>query len=142
MAKNKISVQTKDRGIVNIKVVPNQKVIETYKVNQKKGKILDIQTNRTAQKDLNAQAYVLYMHFVLNLPNYKEALSLEYIMTTTSLSERGYYKAVKELIEKKYLVQKPSKEYSEFYHFYENPDLDMANTNENQQPEDPIDNKI
>lgn len=121
MSKNKIRVKTKDRGVVDIKVVPNQKVIEVHKVHAKGGRILDIPTNRIAQKELSAQTYVLYMHFILNLPEYKEALSLKHILETTSLSERGYYKAVNELIDKKYLVPKQSKEYSEFYHFYESP---------------------
>ena len=121
MTKNKIRVKTKDRGVVDVKVVPNQKVIETHKVHDKGGRILDIPTNRQAQKELSAQTYVLYMHFVLNLPEYKEALSLKHILETTSLSERGYYKAVNELIDKQYLVRKTSKEYAEFYHFYEKP---------------------
>ena len=121
MPKNKIRVKTKDRGVVDVKVFPNQKVIEIHKVHEKGGRILDIPTNRQAQKELSAQTYVLYMHFVLNLPEYKEALSLKHILETTSLSERGYYKAVNELIDKQYLVLKPSKEYAEFYYFYEKP---------------------
>ena len=121
MPKNKIRVKTKDRGVVDVKVVPNQKVIEIHKVHNKGGRILDIPTNRQAQKELSAQTYVLYMHFVLNLPEYKEALSLKHILETTSLSERGYYKAINELIDKQYLVRKPSKEYIEFYYFYEKP---------------------
>lgn len=127
MSKNKIRVKTKDRGVVDIKVAPNQKVIEIHKVHDKGGRILDIPTNRKAQKELSTQTYVLYMHFVLNLPEYKEALSLKNILETTSLSERGYYKAVNELIEKKYLVPKQSKEYPEFYHFYEKPQPQNAN---------------
>ena len=130
MPKNKIRVKTKDRGVVDIKVVPNQKVIEIHKVHAKGGRILDIPTNRQAQKELSAQAYVLYMHFMLNLPGYQEALSVKYITDTTSLSERGYYKAVNELIEKKYLVPKPNKEYSEFYHFYESPKAQDQNPTE------------
>ena len=121
MPKNKIRVKTKDRSVVDVKVLPNQKVIEIHKVHEKGGRILDIPTNRQAQKELSAQTYVLYMHFVLNLPEYKEALSLKHILETTSLSERGYYKAVNELIDKQYLVLKPSKEYAEFYYFYEKP---------------------
>ena len=121
MPKNKIRVKTKDRGVVDIKVAPNQKVIEIHKVHEKGGRILDIPTNRQAQKELSAQTYVLYMHFVLNLPEYKEALSLKHILETTSLSERGYYKAVNELIDKQYLVRQPNKEYTEFYYFYEKP---------------------
>ena len=123
MSKNKIKVKTKDRGVVDVKVAPNQKVIEIHKVHNKGGRILDIPTNRQAQKELSAQTYVLYMHFVLNLPEYKEALSLKHILETTSLSERGYYKAVNELIDKQYLVRKPNKEYAEFYYFYEKPQL-------------------
>lgn len=121
--KNKIRVRTKDRGVVDVKVVPNQKVIEIHKVHAKGGRILDIAANRTAQHNLSAQAYILYMHFILNLPGYQEALSVTHITESTSLSERGYYKAVNELIEKKYLVQEPSTQFSEFYGFYESPSL-------------------
>jgi hypothetical protein len=121
--KNKIRVRTKDRGVVDVKVVPNQKVIEIHKVHAKGGRILDITTNRVAQRELSAQAYILYMHFMLNLPGYREALSLKYITESTSLSERGYYKAVNELVEQKYLVREPSAEFSEFYCFYESPSL-------------------
>ena len=123
MPKNKIRVKTKDRGVVDVKVVPNQKVIEIHKVHAKGGRILDIAANRVAQRELSAQAYVLYMHFMLNLPGYQEALSVKHITETTSLSERGYYKAVNELIEKQYLVREPSTQFSEFYGFYESPML-------------------
>jgi hypothetical protein len=121
--KNKIRVKTKDRGVVDVKVVPNQKVIEIHKVHAKGGRILDIASNRVAQRELSAQAYILYMHFMLNLPGYREALSLKHITESTSLSERGYYKAVNELIEKQYLVQEQSKEFSEYYGFYETTSL-------------------
>lgn len=121
--KNKIRVKTKDRGVVDVKVVPNQKVIEIHKVHAKGGRILDIKANREAQQNLSAQAYVLYMHFILNLPGYQEALSVTYITESTSISERGYYKAVNELIEKEYLVREPSVQFSEFYGFYEDPSL-------------------
>ena len=122
MPKNKIRVYTKDRGVVDVKVVPNQKVIEIHKVHTK-GRILDIPTNRKAQLELSVQAYALYMHFILNLPGYQEALSVSHITESTSLSERGYYKAVNELIEKQYLVREPSTKFSEFYVFYESPTL-------------------
>lgn len=141
MPKNKIRVKTKDRGVVDIKVAPNQKVIEIHKVHDKSGRILDIQTNRKAQKELSAQTYVLYMHFVLNLPEYKEALSLKNILETTSLSERGYYKAVNELIDKQYLIQKPSKEYTEFYHFYEKPQLKTQPQHTDEVGSDPDESK-
>ena len=137
MTKNKIRVKTKDRGVVDVKVFPNQKVIEIHKVHDKGGRILDIPTNRQAQKELSAQTYVLYMHFVLNLPEYKEALSLKHILETTSLSERGYYKAVNELIDKQYLVRKPNKEYAEFYYFYEKPQPKTQHQNTDEVGSDP-----
>lgn len=123
MPKNKIRVKTKDRGVVDVKVVPNQKVIEIHKVHAKGGRILDIAANRQAQRNLSPQAYILYMHFILNLPGYQEALSVTHITKSTFLSERGYYKAVNELIEKEYLVREHNTQFSEFYGFYEDPSL-------------------
>ena len=67
MPKNKIKVYTKDRGVLDIKVVPNQKVIEIHKVKEKGAGILDIAANKRAMKNLTANAYTLYMHFVLNI---------------------------------------------------------------------------
>lgn len=123
MAKNKISVYTKDRGVLNIKVVPNQKVVEIRKVNPKGKGILDIHSNKEAMQVLSPNGYVLYMHFVLNVPGYLEALSSKYITENTTLSERGYYKAVDELIEKQYLVKESNSNFKEYYVFYENPNL-------------------
>lgn len=118
MPKNKIQTYVNGKGLVSIKVAPNQKVIEIHKVNPK-GYILDIQTNKTAMQELSPQAYMLYMHFVLNLPGYKEALSLKNITDSTTLSERTYYKAINELIEKGYLVKESNPDFKDFYGFYE-----------------------
>lgn len=124
MPKNKIPVYLKGRGITaNISVAHNQKVIEITKVNPKKGKILDIASNKQALQELSLAAYVLYMHFILNVPGYKEALSVKTLTETTALSTKTYYKAVEELIEKGYLVKTPSPQFSEYYLFYENPSL-------------------
>ncbi len=123
MAKNKISVYTKDKGVLNIKVVPNQKVVEINKVNKKGQGILDISSNKEAMKVLSPNGYTLYMHFVLNIPGYQEALSSKYIIENTTLSERGYYKSVEELIVKQYLVKEQNPNFKEYYVFYENPKL-------------------
>lgn len=123
MPKNKITVGTKNRGTVHVKVAPNQKVIEIHKVHNKGGRILDIAANRKAQEQLSPQAYLLYMHFILHLPGYQEALSLKYITESTTLSERGYYKAVNELIEQCYLVAEPNSTFSDYYGFYEDPSI-------------------
>lgn len=123
MAKNQIPVYMKGRGIVvGVQVAYNQKVIHVKKVNDKK--ILDIASNRLARKDLSLAAYSLYMHFILNVPEYKEALSIKHLTESCALSPKTYYKAVDELIEKEYLVKDPSnKDFTEYYFFYENPSL-------------------
>ncbi len=119
MAKNKISVYTKDRGLLNIKVVPNQKVVEIRKAKS----ILDIPSNKEAMRLLTPSGYVLYMHFVLNVPGYQEALSSKYITKNTTLSERAYYKSVEELIEKQYLIKEQNPNFKDYYVFYESPKL-------------------
>lgn len=125
MAKNKIPVYMKGRGIVvDIQVAYNQKVVHIKKVNPKKGKILDIASNRLARKELSLAAYSLYMHFILNVPDYKEALSVKNLTESCALSTKTYYKAVDELIEKKYLVKDESNiQFKEYYFFLENPNL-------------------
>ena len=123
MVKHKISVHTKDRGVLNIKIVPNQKVVEIRKVNPKGKGILDIAANKEAMQTLSANGYVLYMHFVLNVPGYLEALSSKYIIENTTLSERGYYKSVEELIEKQYLVREQNPNFRDYFVFYEDPKL-------------------
>ena len=105
-----------------ISVSGNQKVVEIRKVNPKKGKILDIASNKQAMQELSLAAYMLYMHFMLNIPGYQEALSIKNLTETTALSAKTYYKAVDELIEKGYLVKDPTNvQFKEYYIFYENP---------------------
>ena len=132
MAKNKIKVYTKDRGLLDIKVVPNQKVIKINKVNDKRGCILDIQTNKQAMKDLSSNAYMLYMHFVLNIPGYEEALSFKHLTENTSLSERSYYKSINELIDKGYLLKVENKDFPEYYHFYEKANISVSTLGESE----------
>lgn len=118
MANNKIRVQLDAGRYADLRVAANQKVVEIKKVLQR-GYILDIKTNKVAIKELTPNAYMLYMHFMLNKIGYIEALSIKNVMDTTSLSERKYYKAVNELIQKRYLVKTDSLDFNEFYIFYE-----------------------
>ena len=108
-----------DGKCYDIKLAPNQKVVTVVK-SKPKGYILDIDANKVARKVLSSDAYSLYMHFVLNVPGYTEALSMKHNLDTSSLSERTYYKAVNELIQKGYLVKKPHNQIREYYLFYEN----------------------
>jgi hypothetical protein len=111
----KIQVNGKD---YELKLAPNQKVVTVIK-SKPKGYILDIEANKTARKALSSDAYSLYMHFVLNVPWYTEALSMKHNLDTSSLSERTYYKSINELIEKGYLVKTPHERIKEYYLFYE-----------------------
>lgn len=127
MPKNKIQRYSSGRGMLSISVAYNQKVIEIHKVNPKKGKILDIASNKQALKDLSLAAYALYMHFMLNVPGYQEALSVKNLTESTALSTKTYYKAVDELIAKNYLVKDPTNtQFKEYYLFYENPSLSSS----------------
>ena len=116
-----VMVKTSDGKKYDIKLAPNQKVVTVVK-SKPKGYILDIEANRVAHKKLSSNAYSLYMHFVLNVPGYTEALSVKHITNNTDLSERTYYNAVKELIEKRYLVKTQNEQIKEYYLFYENGD--------------------
>jgi hypothetical protein len=112
----KVQINGKD---YEIKLAPNQKVVTVIK-SKPKGYILDIEANKRARKALSSDAYSLYMHFVLNVPGYTEALSIQHNLDTSSLSERTYYKAVNELIAKGYLIKTPHEQLKEYYLFYEN----------------------
>jgi hypothetical protein len=130
MAKNKLSVHMK-KGCrtVTFNVAPNQKVVEIHK--QKLKSVMNIQFNRKAQATLSLQAYALYMHFMCNLHGYKELLSPDQVTKTTALGEKAYYKAVKELIEKEYLVQTKNQDIANYYVFYEDPSLCPQAQNQN-----------
>lgn len=132
MPKNNIPVYMKGRGFtVDIQVSHNQKVVHIKKVNPRKGKILDIASNRLARKELSLAAYSLYMHFILNVPEYKEALSIKNLTDSCALSTKTYYKAINELIEKRYLVKDETNTcFKEYYFFYENPVLQAQNPDE------------
>lgn len=114
-----VRIQISDKQFYDIKLAPNQKVVTVIK-SKPKGYILDIEANKVARKTLSSDAYSLYMHFVLNVPGYTEALSIKHNLQTSSLSERTYYKAVNELIQKGYMVKTPHQQIKEYYLFYEN----------------------
>ena len=113
-----VRIHAGDGKHYDIKLAPNQKVVTVIK-SKPKGYILDIDANRLARKNLSSDAYSLYMHFVLNVPGYTEALSMKHNLDTSSLSERTYYKSVNELIEKGYLVKTQHEQIKEYYLFYE-----------------------
>ena len=117
MPKNKIRVH-KDDYFYDIKVAPNQKVVKTIKSQ----KVMNPDAVRIAIKSVSKEGFMLYMYLTLNKNDYTEALSIQNVSVATSLSERSYYSAVKELIEKKYLVKVPNEDYQNYYIFYHDKD--------------------
>jgi predicted HTH transcriptional regulator len=113
-----VRVQVDNNQFYDIKLAPNQKVVTVIK-SKPKGYVLDIEANKLARKTLSSDAYSLYMHFVLNVPGYTEALSLKHNLNTSALSERTYYKSINELITKGYLVKTMHEQIKEYYLFYE-----------------------
>ena len=76
-----VQIQADDGKRYDIKLAPNQKVVTVIK-SKPKGYILDIEANKLARKTLSSDAYSLYMHFVLNIPGYTEALSMQHNIDT------------------------------------------------------------
>jgi hypothetical protein len=112
-----VKIQVNEQSY-DIKLAPNQKVVTVIK-SKPKGYILDIEANKIARKTLSSNAYSLYMHFVLNVPGYTEALSMQHNIETSALSERTYYQSVNELINKGYLKKEPHEQIKEYYLFLE-----------------------
>lgn len=131
MTKNKLQVHLKKSNrTVELNVAPNQKVVEIRKAKLKS--VMNIKFNRTAQANLSLSGYALYMHFMCNLHGYREILSIKAVTETTALGEKAYYKAVKELIEKKYMIKIEDPDIPNYYIFYEDPSLNPKKSCEQQ----------
>lgn len=102
------------------KTVPNQKVVEVNKqpCNQShKYSMTNIEAEEKASRDLDAGAFKLWRYFSRNQHGYTFALSSSTVEDTCGIKKKQYDNAVKELIEKGYLVLKQGNNYS----FYEIP---------------------
>lgn len=100
--------------------VPNQKVVTVKQSICDKEHIYtqcNLKANKMALKELSANAYKLYMYFALNQNDYTFALSYVHVYSVTGMSEKTYHRAVKELIEKGYLVKEENKKNQ--YIFYD-----------------------
>lgn len=115
--------ETGEQKVRIIVTVPNQKVVRV------RHEICDadhiytmcnVKANSAAMKELSANTYKLYMYFDLNQDGYLFALSYKAVHEATGMSDKTYQKAIKELIEKGYLVQ--SEEQSNLYIFYDGKD--------------------
>ena len=123
MPRNIIRIQKDGTQYMDIQVYNNQKVVRTIKKHEK-GLIFDIAANKSAIRNLTPPAFMLYSHFIQNVPDYLEALSRKTIIETTSLTDHTYDVAIKELITKGYLVKSEHVDYEDYYLFYELPSED------------------
>lgn len=99
------------------KTVPNQKTVKVSKV-ETKGKIfaqIEMNALEEAARNLKAGAFKLWVYFSKNQNNYEFGLSSSDALATFGMKKDQYDGAVKELIEKGYLVQSSGNSYT----FYE-----------------------
>lgn len=110
---------------------PNQKSIVTKKTASGAGSpygICNVSAVLTAATALSDRAFKLYMRMNLHQDGHTYALSPVEICNSIGMSDKRYRDAVKELIEKGYLVQ--SEKHKALYMFYEFPQLDNRQSTE------------
>ena len=112
--------------------VPNQKVVKVkHDICDKSHPytMCNVKSNSRALKELSPNTYKLYMYFDLNQDGYTFALSYQAVHNATGMSDKTYQKAVRELIEKKYLVPSETKGLYIFYNgTIESEDRKVENT--------------
>lgn len=103
----------------------NQKTIHTRKTQSNAAHlygIMNIDAVLTSARNLSDRAYKLYIRMMLHQDGYTYALSPVEINRSIGMSDKRYRDAVKELIDKGYLVQ--STEHKNLYTIYEYPEKD------------------
>ncbi len=101
---------------------PNQKVVQTKKTVSDKANLYskcNIEACLEASRVLTDRAFKLYIRMNLHRDGFTYALSPVEILEQIGMSEKRYHYAVRELIEKGYLVRNESNKM--LYDFYENP---------------------
>lgn len=110
----------------DIRLSYDQKLIQIHKVREG----VNFVANQQAMKTLSANGYLLYMYLLLHNDKRIWALSSKDVFNKTALTVNTYPKAVKELIEKGYLVSGVIDTGIDIisrnaYHFYEQPSVDI-----------------
>lgn len=96
--------------------VANQKLLEVSKEEKGKHTILELKALERASRDLQGEAFKLWVYIAKNQNGYKFALSMTDALSWGLGSKSSYYRAVKELESKGYLQKKGGS-----YIFYELP---------------------
>lgn len=109
--------------VINIyQTSPNQKCVMTHKTLSDETHLYgkcNIEATLLAAKTLSDRAYKLYTRMNLHQDQYGYALSPTEIRGSIGMSEKRYQQAVRELIEKGYLIRRKNR--SNLYDFYEWP---------------------
>lgn len=105
--------------------VANQKIIGVHKEPTDKKHIyacINAEALANAAMDLNkGSTFKLWVYFAKNQNNYKFELSAVAVQNFCGITEKTYREAVKELIAKRYLVQREKN----YYDFYEIPQEEL-----------------
>lgn len=112
----------------NVKTVPNQKLVRIKKKTIREGDLyakIEMEALNNAAKDLQAGAFKLWIYFAKNQKEYEMALSNKAVEETFGMKIKQYNNAVKELMDKGYLVNTKGNN----YFFYEVP-VDTKGNNE------------
>lgn len=103
---------------IDIKTVPNQKIIRINKEPCGKGNLfsqINIESLENAAQNLDAGAFKLWVYFAKNQNNYSFALSSKSVAETFGIGKTQYDNAIKKLISAGYLVLSKGN----VYNFYE-----------------------
>lgn len=99
-----------------MKLTANQKLVEVSKAREGKHTILNLEALERASRDLQGEAFKLWIYFTKNQDGYRFALSMVDAIEWGLGSKSSYYRAVKELEYKGYI-----KKINNSYIFYEFP---------------------
>lgn len=104
-----------------VKLVPNQKAIEIVKMPCNKNNpytLINLQAANKAAEELSPNGFRLWFYLAANKDGYEFAFSSQHVIKKFKTSKNAVLRAVKELINKGFLVQKDSNNFYNYF-FYE-----------------------
>lgn len=133
-----------EKEIQIVYTVPNQKVVKVKHDLRDKAHLYtmcNLKSNKKALQELSPNTYKLYMYFSLNQDDYTFALSCQAVCNATGMSDSTYKKAVRELIDKEYLVKSKTKGLYIFYEGTVNSSDRSVEINRQEEEKDTTENK-
>lgn len=133
-----------EKEIQIVYTVPNQKVVKVKHYlcdGTHLYAMCNLKSNKKALQELSPNTYKLYMYFSLNQDDYTFALSCQAVCNATGMSDSTYKKAVRELVDKGYLVKSKTKGLYIFYEGTENSPDRSVEINRQEEEKDTTENK-